>query len=198
MGIKDFFQKPAFLYFLQIAGIIISLGAGATAILVLIFAPISLNPLTIVSSVYLCLLAAIAIVAEFKIMFILRWFFFLVPYIGLGFYYVFFGLFTMFRQVWWSYLVGAVVIAFGVLDIVVGIVGLERIPGAMLPTWQEAPKSSNNTVAMAATANEHKEVLQRADAAETGSAPPPPSRPLPSQPKQNPFDQGNPFNNAAY
>eukprot|EP00461_Guttulinopsis_vulgaris_P000031 UN00031 len=188
MGEKSgFFHGKAFLNLLRIAGILISLGCGAVAILNLFGSTIKLNPIEILVSIYICFFGLLSIVGELKIVFIIQWFKFMAPFIGFGFYYVFFGVLLFVRNHWYNYLVGAFAIGLGVIYIIVGCAGVERMDASDIAKREQRDKAEKYAVSTAANAAasqntaENREKLAAAAAAENGK-------------KSNPFDNDNPFN----
>lgn len=188
-----FFKSKAFRNIVRIVGILVALACCAISVLGLFSSLIKVNPIQIIISVYIVILAFLAIAAELKIMFILKWFFFMAPFVGLGLYYIFFSVLLFTRDLWYNYLVGAVGIALGVIYCIFGCIGLKRIDGSDDVFEKQKKKAEKRAVSSAVNqaeknnTAENRQALSNAAQAENG------------QKKSNPFDNDNPFNgNSAY
>ncbi len=95
-SIREFFNRPGMKRTLQIAGVLCALAVILTAFVALIgsFLPLP-DPKLTIAQVYQIMFGIIMFLAEIKFKKLMFWFRFLVPYAGLGAFYIFIAVFSI-------------------------------------------------------------------------------------------------------
>jgi len=96
-----------------------------------------INPRTLIANVYLMIFGTAMIVAELRLVLLLKYCYFLQHYAGLGLFYIFVGGLIL-NEHWWMVLVAVVLIAVGLVYLILGCMCRRMNPKPILLPGQQA------------------------------------------------------------
>lgn len=111
---------------MQLLGIGCGVGVVISSIVAFVGSSFPPSPKDAVASVYQLFFGLMIIANEFKLKTLMKWFRFLVPYVGVGAFYIFLAFFCISEGKWYQYLVAAVVGFLGGVYCLLGCTGNKR------------------------------------------------------------------------